>query len=429
MSHDTAADTATDHIPFGVRALMVAQFLVTLSVIGQLTVLGKEVYDLTRSEFNLGLLGLAEFLPTALLAPIAGSVADRVDRRTLVRVGLVVEAVSSLGLFLFVRSDSGAVWPIFALVAGFGVARAFVSPAQRALLVDAAPRDVVERVVATNAVVWQAAIIGGPVVFTLLFKAGHAVPYVIAAALFVTASLVVSLVPPTGVARRQVAVSPREGVRQAFEGLRFIRSQPVLLGAISLDLFAVLFGGAVALLPAIAEDRLGVGAVGLGWLRASAGAGAALMGIYLTRRPIVRRLGRVLLSVVAVFGLATIVLGVTGNYAVAVGALVSLSAADAVSVYIRSTLVPLATPEEMRGRVLAVENVFIGASNELGAFESGVAAFFLGLVGAVVSGGIATLGVVAFCAWRFPELRGVDRFDDVRPASARGPRSGPALQS
>jgi MFS family permease len=133
--------------------------------------------------------------------------------------------------------------------------------------------------------------------------------------------------------------------------------------------------------------------------------------------------------VVAVFGLATIVLGVTGNYAVAVGALVVLSAADAVSVYIRSTLVPLATPEEMRGRVLAVENVFIGASNELGAFESGVAAFFLGLVGAVVSGGIATLGVVAFCAWRFPELRGVDRFDDVRPASARGPRSGPALQN
>jgi MFS family permease len=408
-------------IPVPVRALMAVSFLTTFSVIGQLTVLGKEVFDLTGSEFNLGLLGLAEFLPTALLAPIAGSVADRVDRRTLVRLGLLAEAVSSFALFLFVRTDSTAVWPIFALVAGFGVARAFVSPAQRALLVDTAPAEVVERSVATNAVVWQAAIIGGPIAFTLLFLVGHAVPYLVAAGLFVLASIVLSTVPSSGVARRQAATSPRAAVREAFDGLRFVRSQPVLFGAISLDLFAVLFGGAVALLPAIAENRLDVGAVGLGWLRASAGIGAALMGLYLTRRPIVRRLGRVLLTVVAVFGVATIVLGFATNYALAIVAMMVLSAADAVSVYIRSTLVPLATPEHMRGRVLAVENVFIGASNELGAFQSGVAAALLGLVGAVVSGGVATLAVVAFCAWKFPALRDVDRFDDVRPAAVAAP--------
>ena len=197
------------------------------------------------------------------------------------------------------------------------------------------------------------------------------------------------------------------------KGLRFIRHRPVLFGAISLDLFAVLFGGAVALLPAIAEDRLGVGNVGYGWLRAAPGIGAVLLTALLAIRPLSRRIGRTLYVVVAVFGAATIVFGATTSYAVAFVALIVLSGADAISIFIRNTIVPLATPDHMRGRVMAVENVFIGASNELGAFESGVASTLLGVGPAVVLGGVLTLGVVGIWWFVFPALRDIDRFEDV----------------
>jgi hypothetical protein len=210
----------------------------------------------------------------------------------------------------------------------------------------------------------------------------------------------------------------RAGLHDALEGLHVIRRTPILLGAISLDLFAVLFGGAVALLPAIAEDRLGVGAVGLGWLRAAAGIGAALMALGLAIRPIRRHVGRALFVAVAVFGIGTIALGLTRSFAVAFVALMVLSAADAISVFIRATLVPLVTRGESRGRVLAVENVFIGASNELGAFESGVAGQLLGVSGAVVLGGAATIGVSVVWSMLFPALRRVDSFGDLVDESA-----------
>jgi len=200
------------------------------------------------------------------------------------------------------------------------------------------------------------------------------------------------------------------GVHEAMEGLRFVKRQPILLGAISLDLLAVLFGGAIALLPAIAKDRLGVGVVGLGWLRAAVGIGAGAMTAVLTVRPVTRFVGRTLLVVVALFGAFTIVLGVTRDFAVAFIAMVALSAADAVSVFIRATLVPLLTPASKRGRVLAVESVFIGGSNELGAFESGVTGQLLGTSGSVVLGGIATVGISIGWWFLFPMLREVDRF-------------------
>jgi predicted MFS family arabinose efflux permease len=202
----------------------------------------------------------------------------------------------------------------------------------------------------------------------------------------------------------------RQRLHDAFEGLRFVRHQPILLGAISLDLFAVLFGGAVALLPAIAEDRLGVGAVGFGWLRAAVGIGAGVVTLFLARRPITRRVGRSLLIAVAIFGIGTIVLGLTRSYVVAFAALLVLAGADALSVFIRSTLVPLVTPRATRGRVLAVETVFIGASNELGAFESGVAGQFLGPAAAVALGGVATIAIAGLWWTLFPALRKVDRF-------------------
>ncbi|MDP9389520.1 MAG: MFS transporter, partial [Actinomycetota bacterium] len=214
-----------------------------------------------------------------------------------------------------------------------------------------------------------------------------------------------------------VAAPRRAQLRDAVEGVRLIRRRPILLGAISLDLFAVLFGGAVALLPAIATDRLGVDAVGLGWLRAAGGIGAGAVTLVLAVRPVRRRVGVTLLAVVAGFGAATVVLGVTRSFAVAFAAMAALSAADAVSVFIRATLVPLVAPEEMRGRVLAVENVFIGASNELGAFESGVVGQLVGPSAAVVLGGVATLAVAGGWWFLFPALRRVDRFPAPRHAA------------
>ncbi len=409
----TAPSTA---IPTGIRALLAVRFLVAAAVVGQVTVVGKQVFDITGSELDLGLLGLAEFLPTALLSPVTGSVADRLDRRRVMAAGLAGQLATAAGLALYATTDPTAVGPIFGLVAGFGVARAFTNPASRALPVDLAPPHLLERVIALSSVTLQAGVIVGPVLAGFLYVAGPPVSFAVGAGLLGVAVVVTfALVPSSSVARLRSTPGARAAVRDAVEGLRFVRRTPLLFGAISLDLFAVLFGGAIALLPAIAEERLGVGAVGLGWLRAATGIGAAATGLVLARRPVTRRIGRVLYGVVALFGVGTIVLGLTRSYVVAFAMVLVLSGADAVSVYIRATIVPLATPEAMRGRVLAVENVFIGASNELGAFESGVAGHFLGLVGAVVSGGVATLVVVAVW-WRwFPHLRDVDRFHDVRP--------------
>jgi predicted MFS family arabinose efflux permease len=279
---------------------------------------------------------------------------------------------------------------------------------------------------------WQAALIVGPVLGGSLYAVGVVWPFVAMAVLSTIGALSIFIVQPRGgpsdpslttpvdaaleaagepaLGHGEPAVPARAGLHEAMEGLRFIRRSPILLGAISLDLFAVLFGGAVALLPAIAEDRLGVDSVGLGWLRAAGGIGAATVTVLLARRPLRRRIGRTLLGVIAVFGVFTIVLGATRNYVVAFIAMAALSGADAVSVFIRATITPLVTPPDKRGRVLAVENVFIGASNELGAFESGVAGQLLGPSGAIVLGGAATL-VVAGAWWAlFPALREVDGF-------------------
>ncbi len=402
-------------IPWRVWVLLLVQFLAMAMTMGQITVLGKQVYDMTGSELNLGLLGLTEFLPTLLLAPVSGTIADRFDRRKVFAAGLAGEALASLGLFWYVASDPTSVTPIFGLVVCYATARAFLSAASRALPVDLAPEGGVERVVAISAASWQAGIIFGPITFAFAFVAHIALPYLLATVVSVGCILLLTLVPASRVSRAAAVSGVREGVRRAFEGLRFIRHNRILLGAISLDLFAVLFGGAVALLPAIAEERLGVGAVGLGVLRAATGVGALGMASLVAIRPLRRRVGQALLSVVAVFGCATVLLGVTRTFVVALVALVILSAADSVSVYIRGTIVPLATPENMRGRVLAVEYVFIGGSNELGAFESGVAGRFLGVAWAVITGGLGTLTVVALWWWLFPELRSIDRFADVRP--------------
>ncbi|GIT00954.1 MAG: MFS transporter [Acidimicrobiales bacterium] len=401
-------------IPFRVKALIFTFFLSSFAVVGQVTIVGKQVYDLTGNELHLGLLGLAEFLPIALLAPFAGAATDRFDRRLVFGMATAGEVVASMLLFFYARSTPTSVVPIFGIILLFGVCRAFASPAGGALPIDLSPPQVVARVVALKTVSFQGGLIVGPIVFGFAFVVDESLPYLLSAIAMTAVVAIVVFVPSSGV-RRLASSGARRAIHDAFEGLRFIRRSPILFGAMSLDLFAVLFGGAVALLPAIAEDRLGVGAVGLGWLRAGVGIGASVVAVTLSIRPLQHRLGRILLWVVALFGLGTIGLGLTRSFALAFTAIVLLSAADAVSMFIRMTLVPLATPEDMRGRVLAVENVFIGASNELGAAESGLTAAFMGLVGAVVFGGAATLVVVAVW-WRlFPTLRDMDTFDEIRP--------------
>jgi MFS family permease len=297
---------------------------------------------------------------------------------------------------------------------------------------DIVPAERLPWVVARYSVTWQAASIVGPVAGGFLYAADVRLPYVFIVALLVIASLAVLAVRPHPAASGDAGdvtgllsapeleldhgapVPARAGLSEAFEGLRFIRRQPVLLGAISLDLFAVLFGGAVALPPAIAEKRLGVGAVGLGWLRAAGGIGAAIVMVRLAIRPLERGVGRTLLFAVGLFGVATIVLGATRTYAVAFVAMLVASGADAVSVFVRGTLVPLVTPKDKRGRVLAVEMVFIGASNELGAFESGVAGQLLGPANAVILGGAATVAIASGWSAVFPDLRDVDRFPQAQ---------------
>jgi MFS family permease len=404
-------------------ALLLSVLCSSAAAAAGVTALGKQVYDLSHREIDLGLLGLAEFAPAALLVLVTGSRADRLDRRFVAAAGMAGEAMAALGLAWYASTDGTRVAPIFVLVLCFGTARAFVAPAQRSLPSDLVPAESLPWLVARHSGTWQAAIIVGPVLGGALYVVDPVAPYLAMAALLGAGAVSMLLVPQTRGPVVEVAApiepllghdappSPtRPGLHDAMEGLRFIRHHPILLGAISLDLFAVLFGGAVALLPAIAEDRLGVDAVGLGWLRGAAGIGAAVVTLVLARRPLTHRVGRTLLIVVAAFGAFTIVLGVTRSFVVALIAMAALSGADAISVFIRATLVPLVTPREKRGRVLAVENVFIGASNELGAFESGVAGQILGPSGAIVLGGAATL-VIAGAWWvTFPALRDVDHF-------------------
>ena len=400
-------------------ALFGATFFSMAMTVGQITILGKQVFDMTGRPLYLGLLGLAEFVPAFLLAPITGMVADRFERRLVFAWGLGGEALASVGLYFYVATDPTSVLPIYGLVVAFGTARAFLMAVSRALPMDLAPEGARERTVALNVAAWQAGFIVGPVTFGFAFEVDPALPYLLAAWSSAAAIGLLMLLPPSEVQRAASAAGAgvRAALRHALEGLRYVRRNRVVLGAISLDLFAVFMGGANALLPAIAEERLGVGAVGLGWLVAAAGIGASAVMAALSVRPIRRRVGPSLIAVVAAFGVGAVVLGLTRSFIVAFAALLVMGGADAVSVVIRSTIVPLATPEEVRGRVMAVEYVFIGGSSELGAFKSGVAGALLGVAGAVVLGGVGTLAVVAIWWLAFPELRHIDRYAEVSPAT------------
>lgn len=400
-----------------VRRLLVCNFVLYCGVSLQAAALFKQVFDITDREVDIGFIGLAEFLPAVLLVLVTGAVADRYDRR---RVGIIAvggELIGSLALMAYALTDPTAAFPLFVIAFVYGIARAFQAPALRAMPPMVAPEGGLPRTIALFSATWTAAIIIGPAASGFLYSIDPWVAYAASSGLIFIGWL--------GLFRLQFLRTPeppppdqRPSLRSAMEGLRFIRRTPVLLAAISLDLFAVLFGGAVALLPVIAEEQLGVGDIAYGWLRAAPGIGAAAMAVALAVRPVRRHVGVTLLAAVGVFGVATIVLGLTHSYTVAFLSLVVLAAADMVSVFIRSSLVPLVTPDEKRGRVLAVENVFIGASNELGAFESGVVAQAVGTPATVIGGGVATLLIVVGWGVAFPSLRRIDRFEDVEGAQA-----------
>jgi MFS family permease len=390
-------------------SLLSARFLATLAVQMQTVAVGWQVYAVTRDPLDLGLIGLSQFLPFVLLILPAGHVADNSDRRRILTGCFAVETVCALLLLGFSWHGLRSAWPVFAVMTLFGCARAFAMPTGQALLPNIVSREQFGTAVALNSSTWQVATIVGPALGGLVYLAGpHAVYASVAITLAVAAAL--SLLIRRGGGRGAGAAS--QGWDALLSGLRFVRSRRPVLGAISLDLFAVLFGGATALLPVYAADVLHVGPSGLGLLRTMPGVGAAVCGVVLGLAPISRRVGHWMFGGVIVFGVATVVFGLSQSFWLSMAALAILGAGDMISVYIRHLLVQLETPDEIRGRVSAVSAVFIGASNELGEFESGLTAAWFGTVPAVIVGGCATLLVAAAWARLFPELWRMDRFPE-----------------
>lgn len=396
----------------GVRRLLISTTTLYVGSTLMAATLGLQAYSISGREADLGWIGLCEFLPAALLVLVTGSVADRRSRKRVSQVAIVGEAIAAAALMLYAFSSPTRVWPLFVISVVFGTARAFFAPATRPMAAMVAPEGGLPRVIAMYSATWTGAVIVGPALSGLLYAWHPAAAYGAAVVLMLVSAVLISTLRFLREPARP-ATHDKATFRSAIEGLVFVRRTPILLATISLDLFAVLFGGAVALLPAIAKDRLHVGDVAYGFLRAAPGVGAATMAVVLAVRPLRRHIGRWLLIAVFVFGAATVVLGITRSYLVAFVALLVLSGADMISVFVRSSLVPLVTPDEKRGRVMAVENVFIGASNELGAFESGMVAQAVGTPATVVGGGIATIGIVALWWLRFPALRRIDRFEDL----------------
>ncbi|WP_437611711.1 MFS transporter [Sorangium sp. So ce834] len=389
---------------------LASRLLSAIAVQMQSVAIGWQVYAITGDVFDLGLIGLAQFAPFFALILVAGQAADRFDRRRIITVGLGVELFCSLLLLAFTLSGLTVVWPVFAVLVLFGSARAFMMPAQQAILMNLVPADSFSKAVALSSSSFHVAVIVGPTLGGLLYLAGSTIVYAIVAALLLASLLLMGLARATQQARRSEPAS----LDAVLEGLRFVWSRPAVLGAISLDLFAVLFGGAVALLPAYARDVLHAGPTGLGMLRTAPAVGAALTAGVLAFRPITRHVGRWMFGGVAVFGLATIGLGQTHSFTAALVALFLVGAGDMVSVYIRHILVQFETPDAIRGRVSAVNAVFIGASNELGEFESGLTAGWLGLLPAILLGGGATVVVAALWALAFPVLSRMDRFPHAK---------------
>ena len=399
---DQAGYAAFQHPDF--LLYQAARFCIVAAQEMQSVAVGWQVYDITKKPLDLGLVGLAQFLPGVLLFLVAGHVADRFPRRKVLLVCYVGFALCSGLLLTLAWRNSRSVLFIYAVVLGLGVVRSFNGPASRAILPQLVPQEDFPNAVAWNATTFQAATISGPALGGLLYALSHGPKAVYATAMLT--SLAAAGVMWRIKARRQARSKP--GGTSVLAGFRYVWKKKLILALISLDMFAVLLGGAVALLPVYAREILMIGPWGLGLLRSAPAVGAAAMAIFLAHNPVRRHVGATMLWCVAGFGVFTIVFGLSRSVPLSLLALLLTGAFDMVSVVIRATLVQLATPDEMRGRVTAVDMIFIGTSNELGQFESGLTAHWFGTVPAVVLGGAGTLAVIGLWFWIFPDLRHAD---------------------
>jgi MFS family permease len=406
--------------PLGVadfRLFWVARFAAVFATMAMVVVIAWQVYDVARADygmspreaaFQLGLLGLVQFVPLALLTPVAGWVADRFERRLVARLAMAIDCIMAISLGLATALDALSLPLLFGFAALHGVARVFVGPAMTAIVPNIVPSTLLPRAIAMSSIAWQSASVAGPALGGFIYAAHPSAAYWMALACLVIAILALTPV-------RRVVPPPIAGnahpIRQMVDGISYVRSQRFLLGAITLDLFAVLLGGATALLPVYARDILKVGPEGLGYLRAAPALGAALVALWFSVRPLHRNVGVKMIWSVAAFGGATIVFGLSTEMIVSLAALVALGGFDMLSVYVRSSLVQLHTPDSMRGRVSAVSGLAISASNELGELQSGLTAAILGPVGAVVFGGAGAVAVAGAWFYLFPELRRARTFD------------------
>lgn len=385
---------------------LVARVIATLAIQMQSVAVAWQVYAITNDPLDLGLIGLAQFLPFIVLVLPAGQIADRYDRKFILATCYIVDVVCALLLLGFTVYGLSTAWPVFLVLVLFGAARAFAMPTSQAITPNLVPREIFGNAVALNSSTFHVATIVGPSLGGLLYVAGPATVYsVVGTLLVVSVAFMLAVRMPATIRSTEPA-----SWHTVLEGMRFVRSRPVVLGAISLDLFAVLFGGATAMLPVFAKDILATGPEGLGLLRTAPAIGAAATAAVLAFYPITRSVGRWMFGGVALFGIAIITFGLSNSFSLSLAALITLGAGDMVSVYIRHILIQLETPDEIRGRVSAVNAVFIGASNELGEFESGVTAVWFGLVPSVVLGGLATIAVTGLWMRLFPTLRTMDRF-------------------
>ena len=403
------------------RLLLISRFFSVVATTGMVVILGYQLYDLARSDygmsiaqaaFQLGLLGLAQFLPLFLLTPVAGLVADRFDRRKVAGLAICLDMAVALVLAVVTQSGLLTLPLLFSLAALHGTARVFIGPALSSIAPNIVPAEIMPKAIAFNSMAWQIGSVGGPAIAGLLFAGNASLPYWTSTLLLGLAASCVFAIRKLPAPAGNRNVHP---IRQIREGLAFVWNDRFLLGCITLDLFAVLVGGATALLPVFARDILmidghPVGPGGLGIMRAMPGVGAALVAFILSMRPIASNVGNKMLLSVAVFGALTIGFGLSGNYYLSLLLLAGIGASDMVSVFIRTSLVQLHTPDDVRGRVSSISGLAISASNELGEMQSGVAAALVGAVGAVIIGGVGAIAVTALWFVFFPELKNARTF-------------------
>ncbi len=397
------------------RLIWLARFISTAATSAMVVVIGAQVYQIARevhglnearSAFLLGLLGLAQFIPFMLLTPIAGVLADRMDRRYLGAIATMIDLLIGLVLAAANTWDFVSLPLLFSLAACYGAARVFIGPAISAITPNVVPPELLPKAIATSSIAWQSAAVIGPAAGGFLLASHPSLPYWYASAMLLLGALCLLAIRH----RAPPAAAKEPPLKLMKDGAKFVWHERFLLGCVTLDLFAVLLGGATAMLPVFAYDVLKVGSEGLGLLRAAPAAGAMVVAIYLGFRPIANNVGVKMLWAVAVFGLATMVFGLSKNFMLSMAMLTLLGASDSVSVFIRNTLVQLNTPDEMRGRVSSISGLAISASNELGEMQSGLAAALLGPVWAVALGGVGAILITGIWAVIFPELKRAKTF-------------------